>query len=97
MDTETAAVTASFVIWHCLILVFVLGMIGNVLNIYVFTRHKLRSSPCALYFLVAAIAGIYIVGVMIPSRILQNAYDTDPTYYSSAYCGIHYYLNNVAR
>ncbi|CAF0840737.1 unnamed protein product [Adineta steineri] len=97
VDVETTAITASFVIWHCVLLFFVLGIIGHLLNFYVLTRRKLRSSPCTLYFLAATAAACVVVWIMLPWRFLQYAYNIEPAYYSSAICKIEYYLNNTTR
>jgi hypothetical protein len=66
-----------------------LGTVGHSLNIYVFTRPKLRSNPCARYFLAAAISGIFVTIVNVMLRLLQLMYPAyNPFGYSTASCKI---------
>jgi hypothetical protein len=66
--------------------VFLFGTIGNLLNILVLSQPVLRSNPCTLYFLSSSIAGLGIILVGLPSRIIAGWISTDPTNTISWYC-----------
>ena len=73
-------------------IVFILGIIGHSLSIYVFTRPTLRLNPCARYFLASAIAGYFIILINIPIRTLQWGYGIEYITYSIATCKIVTFL-----
>lgn len=97
VDVEAAANTASFLIWHVTLLFFLLSVVGNLLNFYIFTRRNLRSSPCSLYFLASTVCGCVIVWIIYPLRLLQNYYSIDVTLYAQSLCSIVNFINNTAR
>lgn len=80
-------VTFVFVRCWSLFLMF-LGTIGHSLNLYVFTRPKLRKNPCVRYFLAATISGMIVTYVVIPIRLLQLGYQIDLIGYSNVTCKI---------
>ncbi|CAF1068659.1 unnamed protein product [Adineta steineri] len=66
-----------------------LGIVGHLLNIYVFTRPSLVSNPCSRYFLAAAIVGIMNTCYTVPIRMIQTGYvNADPGAYSIVFCKI---------
>lgn len=68
--------------------VWVIGIISNILNIYVFTRPTLKRNPCCMYFLSSSIAALIYVTINFPLRTLQVGYNIDPTAYSIVVCKI---------
>lgn len=77
-------------IWsYCL---FIFGMIGHTLNIYVFTRPKFRKNPCVLYLLAATIFGYGTASFVTLIRMLQISYRIDIFAYSSLSCQIVSYI-----
>lgn len=87
---------AIFVQVWCITL-FLLGAIGHALNIYVFTRRRFRSNPCARYLLASTLAGYGILYGTLPLRLLQTAYNIDVFVYSVLTCQILTYLLNCFR
>ncbi|CAF1065007.1 unnamed protein product [Adineta steineri] len=82
--------------WTYLVVCF--GIIGHSLNIYVFTRPTLRSSPCARYFLAAAITSILFIMTNYVFRLLQMIYPAyNPYGYSTASCKILTFICISAR
>jgi hypothetical protein len=69
----------------------ILGTIGNILNIIVFTRPLIRLNPCSLYFTSGSIANFLslYVGLITP---FLGLYNLDPTQKSNILCKIRYYL-----
>jgi hypothetical protein len=77
-------------IWS--VTVFVFGVIGHALSIYVFTRPTLRSNSCTRYFLASTIAECFVVYIIIPLRLLQTVYYINAFIYSEFLCQILSYL-----
>ncbi len=73
-------------IWSLLLIC--LGTIGHSLNIYVFTRPRLRSTPCVRYFLASTLTGFGVTYVNVLLRLLQVLYNIDAFGYSTASCKI---------
>ncbi|CAF1022550.1 unnamed protein product [Adineta ricciae] len=70
----------------------ILGIVGLTFNIFVFTRPSLRCQPCSFYFLSSTFFNFFVILIIIPTRILSNIYDIDPTNYNDKYCKIERYL-----
>ncbi|CAF1148184.1 unnamed protein product [Adineta steineri] len=73
---------------------FSLGIVGHILSIYVFTRRSLYSNSCSQYFLASAIAGLFVVCILVPLRLLQYVYNIDAFVSSDAMCKILTWLLN---
>ncbi|CAF1010270.1 unnamed protein product [Didymodactylos carnosus] len=73
-------------------LIIVLGTIGNIASIYIFTRPSLKS-PCSLYFLASSINNFAILYFGIVTRMLADGYDIDPTSYSRFFCKFRNYFS----
>ncbi|CAF1277513.1 unnamed protein product [Rotaria sordida] len=67
--------------------VFFTGMIGNILNVIIFTSLKtFRETSAAFYMNVTSAVNIFQLVVGLLSRILITGYDIDPTKTSSVLC-----------
>ena len=71
---------------------FILGLIGHTLNIYVFTRPKFRFNPCTRYFLASTLSGYAVVCLIVPLRLLQISYNVDVFISSFIMCHILTYI-----
>jgi hypothetical protein len=69
----------------------VLGTIGNISNILVFTRPLLRTNPCSIYFISSSIINFIALYVGLITPFLQ-LYNLDPTQTIAILCKIRYYL-----
>ena len=67
-----------------------LGVLGNIINICMFTRKGFRRSSCSLYLLAVSIVNIFNVawGIFPALYILNNI---DPSTYSYIYCKLRLY------
>jgi uncharacterized membrane protein (DUF485 family) len=54
------------------ILIFVFGIVGNILNILILSQRPLRSNTCVLIFIASSIAGIITILSGLTARILSN-------------------------
>ena len=68
-----------------------LGIIGNVLNLLVFSRPQLRTNSCSLYFIAGSAVNFLslLVGLITPFLALYNL---DPTQQSLVVCRLRFYL-----
>jgi hypothetical protein len=67
--------------------VFIIGMIGNILNIIIFTSLKtFRQTSAGFYMNVTSCVNIFQLVVGLLSRILITGYNIDPTQTSSFVC-----------
>jgi hypothetical protein len=74
----------------------VVGGIGTILNLILFTRRALWSlSPCIPYFFASSIAAIPVVCVTVLSRIGTGLHIT-PFYYISILCKLQVYISDVS-
>jgi hypothetical protein len=69
----------------------ILGMVGNVLNLFVLKRPLLRSNPCSVCFMAASSANILALFDGLLPRILLS-FDKDPADTSDFFCKTKYYL-----
>ena len=74
------------------------GLMGNLMNIVVFTQLKLfRRNQSAFYLTVASIADSCQLIFPISADITATAFDFDPTRTSLLWCKLHVYLAKVTR
>jgi hypothetical protein len=68
-----------------------LGMIGNVLNVFIFRRRSLRSNPCSVCFIAASVVNLFILFDGLIPRILLS-FQSDPAETSNILCKLKYYV-----
>lgn len=71
---------------------FIPGSIGLVLNMFVFTRPSLRRQPCSIYFLASTFCNLYIVFYMLPVRIASGSFDIDPASSINIVCKLQIFI-----
>lgn len=54
------------------IFIYIFGLIGNTLNVFVLSQQTLRSNPSAIYFNISSIAGIIVILSGLTSRMLSS-------------------------
>ncbi|CAF1189610.1 unnamed protein product [Rotaria sordida] len=74
---------------------FVLGNIGNCLNLLIFSQRSSRSNSCLLYFLSASIINIFILNFGLVLRILRGIWNIDPALKSLWFCRWRTYLTST--
>ncbi|UJR11201.1 hypothetical protein I4U23_015382 [Adineta vaga] len=75
---------------------FILGNIGNCLNLLIFARPTSRSNSCLLYFLSASIIDIFILNFGLVLRLVRGLYNIDPALTSLWFCRLRTYLTSTS-
>ncbi len=77
-------------------IVIVIGNVGSILNIIVFSiSKKLRSSPCSLYLTFASIGYAAHLNIVALLRFLQVSFNIDPSSQWLWFCKLRFYAVGV--
>jgi hypothetical protein len=76
---------------------FVLGGVGLIFNILVFSRPSLRKEPCSLFFLSTTCFNLFVVFVIMPVRMFSNGFNIDMTDYNLGICKVEYFAFRAGR
>jgi len=95
MANETL-ITIDYYLQGCIFpIIIVFGIIGNISNIYIFTRPSLYRS-CSMYFLAGAVNGLVLLLFGTTSRWLGATFvGLDATQFSPFFCRFRNYLMNI--
>ena len=96
IQSALATISLSIIDRYGLLFLFIIGILGNSLNVYVFSRTHLRQKLCVLYLLISSCFNIITVTFGILIRCLIS-YKIDLTYNSPIVCKIRYYLIYVSK
>jgi hypothetical protein len=72
--------------------VFILGLIGNIFNILIFTRRSLYKNPCAVYLLSATYMNIIVLFCGLIIRALMDGFNIDVVGNSLVLCRLRYII-----
>lgn len=72
--------------------IFTFGLIGNVLNILVFTRPQLIKNPCSIYLFSSSITNINVLVFGSIGRFLSDGFQIDFSTTNLAYCRFRYFI-----
>lgn len=75
----------------------ILGTIGVILNIAIFTRRSLFINSCTHYLLGNTIANFAVLYWVLFTRIFSDGYKIDPSVTSDTFCKVRYFLTYVSR
>ncbi len=76
--------------------IIVIGNIGSILNVIVFSiSEKLRSSPCSLYLIFASVGYAVYLNIVALLRLLQLGFNIDPSSKWSWFCKLRYYAIGI--
>ncbi len=73
----------------------ILGTIGNVLNLLIYTRPTLLRTSCTLYLIADSINNILVVYTSLLIRLLSSGFSYDITLISNLICKLRYYPGYV--
>ncbi|UJR31795.1 hypothetical protein I4U23_019272 [Adineta vaga] len=68
------------------------GLYGSSMNLWLFTRHRYRKSPCSRFVIVSSIFDVIHLLVALFLRVLAEGFDFDPASWTTIGCQIRYYL-----
>ena len=72
--------------------ILIFGLIGNTLNILIFTRRSLVKNPCTIYFLSSTVVNINVLFFGCVIRSLRDGFHIDPMSTSLPFCRFRYYI-----
>jgi hypothetical protein len=72
--------------------VFLIGFIGNIINISIFTRPILIKNPCSIYFLCLSIANLNVLFFGSIIRLLSDGFGIDLISYNLGFCKCRYFI-----
>ncbi|CAF3908739.1 unnamed protein product, partial [Rotaria sp. Silwood1] len=75
----------------------VLGTIGVVLNIMIFTRRSLFVNSCTHYLLGNTVANFVVLYWVALTRIFSDGYKIDPSTTSDTFCKVRYFFTYAPR
>ena len=75
----------------------ILGTIGVVLNVIIFTRRSLFTNSCVQYLLANTLANLVVIYWVAVTRIFSDGYANDLSIRSDTFCRIRYFLTYYAR
>lgn len=78
------------------IFIFIFGVTGNILNIFVLSRRCFRKNSCAILFLVSSVANLIAILSGLTSRMSSN-WTIDPTNNDRSLCKLRAFILNIAR
>src|SRR3984957_2826204 len=78
------------------IVIFIFGIVGNLLNILILSQKSLRSNSCVLLFLASSIANLLSIISGLTTR-LMSGWNVDPTNMFGSLCKIRAFLMFVSR
>jgi len=81
---------------RCILPVIItVGIVGNLLNIVVFTRRILYHHACSRYFLALASNNLFYSSIILIYRLLASGYQIDLSNYSMAACKLVNYISTI--
>lgn len=75
------------------IILLVLGNIGCIFNILIFTKRTLRQNPCSTYFIAGNIFDMFFIDSLFLSTTLETGYNRSITTKSIVLCRLMYYVS----
>lgn len=72
--------------------IVVLGFIGNVFNIVIFTRRPMNTNPCSIYFLSSSAANLSVLFFGSIFRCLADGFAIDVSIMHIVVCRVRYYI-----
>lgn len=75
---------------------YILGNVGNCLNLWIFSQASSRANSCLLYFLSASAINVFILNFGLVLRILRGIWSIDPALSSLWFCRWRTYLTSCS-
>ncbi|CAF1399721.1 unnamed protein product [Adineta ricciae] len=72
-------------------ILMIMGTIGSILSLIVFTKKNLRKNPCSIYFTAFNIANIFLIYLSLFITVLALGYNINPSLYNRTFCRFRFY------
>jgi hypothetical protein len=95
VSTDSLSLTSQIIIRSVLFIYIILGLIGNILNIFLFTSPALSRTSSSLYLLSTSITDLFVTIFVIPFYLATDGFNQDITYNSLLACKLVSYINYV--
>jgi hypothetical protein len=74
-------------------IIFIFGILGNILNLIIFTRQTFLKQSCSLYFLCISLNNLAMYLIGLTTRIIDDGFNLNLVYNNSTiYCKLRNYL-----
>jgi hypothetical protein len=74
----------------------IMGTIGAIFNLSVFTHRTLRNCSYSWYMLIAAVCDLITLDHALLLRILSDGFNIDPISMYTVYCKLRFYIGQIA-
>jgi len=95
VSTDSLSLTSEMIIRSVLSIYIILGLIGNIFNIFLFTSTVLVRTSSTLYLLSTSIGDVFVTIFVIPYYLAADGFNQDITYNSLFACKLISYINYV--
>ncbi|CAF4548084.1 unnamed protein product [Rotaria sp. Silwood1] len=89
-------IAQKMLIQYCYLAIFILGTIGSLMNIFLFSRRRLQSNSCCTYFFTSSICALVLLAIGILPQIYTLYNSSNPFSTILSFCKIRSYLNQVS-
>jgi len=95
VSTDLLSLTNQIIIRSVSFIYIIFGLIGNILNIFLFASPALIRTSSSLYLLSSSIADLFVTIFVIPYYLATDGFNWDITYNSLIACRLVSYINYV--
>ncbi|CAF0955123.1 unnamed protein product [Adineta ricciae] len=81
---------------YCHSTFFILGMVGSLINIVLYSTYRLRSNSCCIYFLVSSVCALILLPIGIVPQLYSLYNSPNPFTTISSFCKARMYLNQTS-
>ncbi|CAF4046548.1 unnamed protein product [Rotaria sordida] len=94
--SNTLNLAQKMLVQYCHTTIFILGTIGSLINICLFSRRNLRSNSCCIYLLSSSINGLILLSIGIIPQIYNLYRSPNPFTTILSFCKARSYLNQTS-
>ena len=93
-DTLIAMASVQTYLFRIVCPIFIIvGTVGSILNLVVFTQKTLRKNPCSIYFIAYNLSNFVYIYSLLFSLTMASGYNIDPSAYNLVICRLRLYTN----
>lgn len=80
---------------YLLVIIFILGNIGSILNVLILTQRVYLQNSCSRYILASSVINLFVINIGVLFRMLAIGFHIDPTTTSLFFCKFRVYIIHV--